>query len=444
MANYGFSPNGGFINETNEQYYVGHQAKVADGSSSYKFTFDEVLTMAAAASPTTPTDWSSWNPSDPNFMLNNFDLMISTGGLDPYVLWDGTNGGIAGGPYGFKVSQFSDTQDFSVIEFYDINTGLPANAVANGYYIQVRLKSMLVDGAPNYGDYQFISIKDIVNNFLVGYVGEGNLILYANRTDIMFHAKRRLQEFYYDTLPIIKSQEITIPPTLSVIIPQDYVNHVQLSWVDDNGIKRIIYPTTLTSNPTETPLQDQNITQNSNYGFAFPSEGYGIPMQDQFGENLEGTSLTEERWENIPENLEKEWAQYGSVWSYRNFWGAYGKRYGTNPELMQVNGWYTINKREGKFSFSSNLRGRLILLEYISDGLAYEEDMKVPKLAEEALYMHIAHAVLASRMNVPEYIVQRYKKDRRAALRNAKIRLENIKPNEFVRIARGKSKWIKY
>ena len=56
MANYGFSPNGGFINETNEQYYVGHQAKVADGSSSYKFTFDEVLTMAAAASPTTPTD----------------------------------------------------------------------------------------------------------------------------------------------------------------------------------------------------------------------------------------------------------------------------------------------------------------------------------------------------------------------------------------------------
>ena len=37
-----------------------------------------------------------------------------------------------------------------------------------------------------------------------------------------------------------------------------------------------------------------------------------------------------------------------------------------------------------------------------------------------------------------------YKKDRRAALRNAKIRLENIKPNEFVQIARGKSKWIKY
>ena len=40
MAN---SPDGGFINETNEQYYVGHQAKVANGSTSYTYTFDEVL-----------------------------------------------------------------------------------------------------------------------------------------------------------------------------------------------------------------------------------------------------------------------------------------------------------------------------------------------------------------------------------------------------------------
>ena len=46
MAN---SPNNGLINETNEQYYVGHQAKVADGSTSYTFTFDEVLTMGDSA-----------------------------------------------------------------------------------------------------------------------------------------------------------------------------------------------------------------------------------------------------------------------------------------------------------------------------------------------------------------------------------------------------------
>jgi len=121
-----------------------------------------------------------------------------------------------------------------------------------------------------------------------------------------------------------------------------------------------------------------------------------------------------------------------------------GQRFGLQPEWAQYNGWFTINKREGKISFSSNLSERLILFEYISDGLAYEEDTKVPKMAEEALYMHIAYSILASRTNIPEHIVQRYKKDRKAQLRNAKIRLSNIKPEEFVQIMRGQSKWIKY
>ena len=86
----------------------------------------------------------------------------------------------------------------------------------------------------------------------------------------------------------------------------------------------------------------------------------------------------------------------------------------------------------------------MILLDYISDGLAYEEETKVPKLAEEALYMHIAYSILATRPTTPEYVVSRYKKDRRAALRNAKIRLSNIKPEEFVQVMRGKSKWLKF
>ena len=58
--------------------------------------------------------------------------------------------------------------------------------------------------------------------------------------------------------------------------------------------------------------------------------------------------------------------------------------------------------------------------------------------------MHLAYSVLSGRANIPEYIVARYKKDRRAALRNAKIRLSNLKLNEFVQVMRNKSKWIKH
>ena len=78
-----------------------------------------------------------------------------------------------------------------------------------------------------------------------------------------------MQEFSYDTLKSIKSQELNIPPSLSLPMPQDYVNYVKMSWVDNSGIKHVMYPTTLTSNPYRNPVQDAN----------------GIPTQDNFGNN---------------------------------------------------------------------------------------------------------------------------------------------------------------
>ena len=115
-----------------------------------------------------------------------------------------------------------------------------------------------------------------------------------------------------------------------------------------------------------------------------------------------------------------------------------------DPQTAQVNGWFNMNEREGKISFSSNLVGRLSILEYISDGLAYDMDSRVPKLAEDAIYSYMSHAVLASRINQPEYIIQRLKRESSAKLRNAKIRLSNIKLDEIVQVMRGKSKWIKH
>jgi len=277
----------------------------------------------------------------------------------------------------------------------------------------------------NYGSYIYISLDDIINNFIVAYVGAGKLIPSAKRTDIMFHAKRGLQEFSYDTLKVIKSQELTIPPSLSIIIPQDYVNYVKLSWIDDAGAKHIIYPTRVTSNPNELPIQDDT----------------GEPTQDQLGANLlSQQSLTEEKWKNRSLTTDLQPDDYRIP--KRDF--LLGQRYGLQPEEAQVNGMFTINERTGTFSFSSDLAGKLIILEYISDNLAYDADMKVPKMAEQAMYMHIAYSILSGRSGIPEYIINRFKKDRSSALRTAKIRLSNIKIEEIAQVLRNKSKWIKH
>ena len=56
---------------------------------------------------------------------------------------------------------------------------------------------------------------------MVGYVGDGKVIQTAKKSDVLFFAKRSLQEFSYDTLKSIKSQELTVPDSLSLVIPQD-------------------------------------------------------------------------------------------------------------------------------------------------------------------------------------------------------------------------------
>jgi hypothetical protein len=205
---------------------------------------------------------------------------------------------------------------------------------------------------------------------------------------------------------------------------------VQLSWVDTSGVKHIIYPTTLTSNPTP-------IVQDSE----------GLPTQNSKGSNIESAqAFTTERWHTLDQKDLTGQLDMDSSNVYDFDWWklAYGRRYGLDPETTQKNGWFTINERKGSFSFSSNLRDRLIIIDYISDGLAYDEDVKVPKMAEEAMYAHIIYAITSAKLNIPEYIIQRYKRDRSAKLRNAKIRLSNIKLEAFTQVMRGKSKWIKH
>ena len=70
--------------------------------------------------------------------------------------------------------------------------------------------------------------------------------------------------------------------------------------------------------------------------------------------------------------------------------------------------------------------------------------MQVHKFAEEAMYKSIAHAIMSTRANVPEYQVLRFKREKFAAIRTAKLRLSNIKLEELTQTLRGKSKHIKH
>jgi len=105
----------------------------------------------------------------------------------------------------------------------------------------------------NSGSYQFVSLDTIVNQFIVAYVGEGKIIPKVRKADVGFHAQRAFQELSFDTFKSIKSHEMIVPPSLRLMLPQDYVNYTNISWSDSSGIQHTIYPTSKTSNPF--PLQ---------------------------------------------------------------------------------------------------------------------------------------------------------------------------------------------
>ncbi len=458
-------------------------------------------------------------------------------------------------------------------------------------------------GNANYGNYQFISLEDIINSFIVAYVGESKIISKVSRTDIAFHAQRALAELSFDTLKSVKSFEVEVPPSLTLPLPQDYVHYTKMSWVDGSGIKRPIYPTSKTSNPIsyqqettgslkfetntwkinipqvtiedgyyiiDSTAEKQYFDQYIEYGITRSYDSFGNPItstnnftsktplpqfKDEvrvtiaqnkagggqnmiYGVNVDqtgnatndgmlilmdtdpgglkvgmsvfgpgiplGTTITSldgvtsvtypgitlhttnkryQDWKlmdgdvnqpavnpgkpivtvnsqlygneiifvdlNTESNSWNKYRSHTSVTTTNNYedkieFTAEGQRYGIDPQHAQNNGSYYIDDNTGIVHFSSFISGKTIVLDYLSDSLGTDSEMKVHKFAEQAMYMCIAYAILSTRANVQEYIVRRFKKDRFAAVRQAKLRLSNLKLEELTQILRGKSKQIKH
>ena len=90
------------------------------------------------------------------------------------------------------------------------------------------------------------------------------------------------------------------------------------------------------------------------------------------------------------------------------------------------------------------MTGKTVVLDYLSDSLGTNSEMKVHKFAEDAMYKCIAYAIMSTKANVQEYVVKRFQKDKFASIRKAKLRLSNLKLEELTQILRGKSKQIKH
>ena len=280
-----------------------------------------------------------------------------------------------------------------------------------------------------YGDYQFVTLENVINAFMVAYVGEGKIITKINRTDIQFHAMRAIQELSYDVFRSIKSQEIEIPASLTMILPQDYVNYVKVIAIGGDGIEKNLYPTGKTSNPFAIEQDSAGVYQYADTDL----DGVVDSLVEQTGGSdswndyqVLNPSSTTDATDVTDTNLD-----------YR------GRRYGLDPQHSHGHGSFYIDYLRGYIHFSSSVAGETVILKYISDGLGTDEEMVVHKFCEEAIYKWIAYGILSVRSGIPEGIIMRFKRERFAETRKAKIRLSNIKIEEFTQVLKGMSKQIK-
>jgi len=539
-----------------------------------------------------------------------------------------------------------------------------------------------------YGQYQFVSLQDVIDQFMVIYVGEEKVINKASRTDVAFHAQRALAELSFDTLRSFKSQSIVLPPSLVMTLPHDYVNYTRVMWCDDAGIKRPLYATRDTQNPFQikqtatgaydfgannpvifnggtlsdyagaaevTFRESWQTSNNSFYGnpnnVGFPVTGlrswafnvdngldggtagifteiantaspdnpgetltlqFRVHQKNNLGSTVGGAPAI---WQKVSNNTgyikvtaaaetqaagsitiappvvnnvgqtyatpnttvriglttrvpdsnpdlinnptsantiaqtynaeedlfdifntsgeakflewtggeaanEKEiaydlssygdtpvylvavgivpwasfessshsqqlvlapkvisidaingfpatdlepetgyykssimWEKYKAITPAENNNDDYAnddyqrvpdERYGLDPSKAQTNGSFYVDDLYGRIHFSSNVSGKTVILDYISDSLGTEDEMQVHKLAEDAIYKWITYGVLSSKINIPEYIVQRARREKIAATRKAKLRLSNVKLEDIAQTLRGKSKQIKH
>ena len=282
----------------------------------------------------------------------------------------------------------------------------------------------------NWGSYQYVPMSDIVNNFMLMYVGNDKLVNNVDRYTVIFHAKRAIQELNYDALRNIKVIEQEMGDELKMVMPPDYINYVRISVLSGN----VLLP--LTEN--RRPMSATGYLQDNNLDIIFDADG----------EIVTGDSKVDILRQQ--KTLYTGGGAYNGCygWNFngdRYFGYAMGGRYGLNPEDANTNPKFSINKAAGVIDFSSGIQNKDIVLEYISDGMENGDDSKISvnKLAEEYIYSYLKWALLNNKYGVQEYIINRVRKEKIATLRNAKIRLSNLHPSRLLMSLRGRAKWIK-
>jgi len=265
-----------------------------------------------------------------------------------------------------------------------------------------------------HGNYQFITLEDVVNNYIMSGQDD-DFTSNVSRHQVLFQARRAFRELYYDMAQEIKGIALELSPQLTITLPPDFVNYVRISFVGSDGLLK-----PMAANDKINIAKDY--LQSHDYEILFSAEGCALESQKpSVVEPMYSWQFSEAQVFQPNKNLANKFA----------------------------NGSYIIDRNSGLIRFGSEVFGKTVVLEYISDGLYTgcegrdEADLRIHKFAEDAVYSWMYWKLIERRRNVPANAKMIARKEWFNSRRIAKKRMSTIRPDELRQIFKGSNRWIK-
>lgn len=254
-----------------------------------------------------------------------------------------------------------------------------------------------------HGEYQYVSLKKIVDDFVYESMGDDSLLKHTKRVKIIKAVKDGILKLNKTNLAESRVFEITVPENLSIPLPHDYIKFSGASVVKEDPVTKSyrLYPL----NTNDNLHSKIALLQDDNYELLFDHNGF-ILKADGYNHN------------NFPHK------------KYQFVCGGGIKQISKNGEI-------SIDEINGVISFSSDLFDMPIVFEYKTDGLGFdtygEEDIKIHKVLLETLKDWVYYSLIKYKRHVSQ------SEKKRALLRFKTTKHEaNIERSKFrlIEIAR--------
>lgn len=264
----------------------------------------------------------------------------------------------------------------------------------------------------NWGGYQFITMSDLMDDLMLETTDPDSYLVNIPRHKILKTLKDGIRFTNRHTRRIVHAIEVTVPDTGWMPLPQNYVDWLRLSVVDQ-----------------DLRLQPLNINNSINTAVGYLQDHEGEILFDNDGGILEADSS------NV---YATPYKKYQFTDSLR------GGFHTLDTSKLSRFGEFKIDEQVGTIAFSSNLINREIVMEYISDGVDLEEinesEIQIHKDLRDVIYEYTYSHCIATRRNVPYNEKLRAKNSFKTLLHQVKIDIAGFDMNQIIRVARTSTK----